>query len=95
MPLFWHGAPRHGAHLDIRLMSAGPEQSRGKTLDEHKENDGKMLAKTAKRGFEQSAHVLGLKAAVLKAQYSIYKGIKCYTFIPRIRIPMICKNLLL
>lgn len=54
-----------------------------------------MLAQTAKRGFEQSAHILGLKAAVLQAQDSIFKGIKYYTVIPRIRIPMICKNLLL
>lgn len=69
MPLFWHGAPRHGAHLDIRLMSAGPEQGRGKMVDGHKENDGMMLTQTAKMGFEQSAHVLGLKAAVLRAQY--------------------------
>lgn len=94
MPLFWHGAPRHGAHLDIRLMSAGPEQGRGKTVDGHKENEGKMLAQTAKGGFEQSAHVLGLKA-VLKAQYSIFKGVKCYAFIPRTRVRMICKNMLL
>lgn len=47
MPLFWHGAPRHGAHLDSRLMSAGPEREKGENVDEYKENNGKMLAQTA------------------------------------------------
>lgn len=47
MPLFWHGAPRHGAHLDSRLRSAGPERERGENVDEYKENNGKMLAQTA------------------------------------------------
>lgn len=39
MPLFWHGAPRHGAHLESRLRSAGPEQERGENVDEYKENN--------------------------------------------------------
>lgn len=51
MPLFWHGAPRHGAHLDSRLRSAGPEQERGENVDQYKENNGKMLAETALRYF--------------------------------------------
>lgn len=38
MPLFWHGAPRHGAHLDSRLRSAGPEQEIGENVEEYKEN---------------------------------------------------------
>lgn len=44
MPLLWQGAPRHGAHLDIRLMSVGPEPDRGENDDEYKENNGKTLA---------------------------------------------------
>lgn len=43
MPLFWHGAPRHGAHLDSRLRSAGPERERGENVEKYKENE-KMLA---------------------------------------------------
>lgn len=47
MPLFWHGAPRHGAHLDSRLRSVGPEQERGESVDKYKENNERMLAQAA------------------------------------------------
>lgn len=47
MPLFWHGAPRHGAHLDSRLRSAGPKQEIGENVEEYKENNRKVLAQTA------------------------------------------------
>lgn len=34
MPLFWQGAARHGAHLDMRLISTGPEADKGKRVGE-------------------------------------------------------------
>lgn len=76
VPLLWHGAPRHGAHLDIRLMSAGPEQDGGENVHEYMGSNGKRLI--------SSEHNFANNVTNIKQQNNMV----CDNFIPRIKINM-------